>query len=57
VKATSEQEVTGVLTLRKLIACSRVVLVKLTKFAIASSGGSVVMIAEWQFPGQSDRGK
>lgn len=33
------------LTFRKLIACSRVVLVKLTKLTMASSGGSEAMLA------------
>lgn len=33
----------SILTLRKLIACSRLVLVKLTKFAMASSVGSEAM--------------
>lgn len=32
-------------TFRKLIACSRVVLVKLTKLSMASSGGSEAMAA------------
>lgn len=44
-------------TLRKLMACSRVVLVKLTKLAMASSGGSLSMVGcqSSAFEGVCDR--
>lgn len=37
----------SLLTLRKLMACSRVVLVKLTKFSIASSVGSEAILGDF----------